>query len=86
MRGALTVYAPSGLEGDVLRGIVDSLEKEASILKIEFNGLRTTDKGRLIVRYESGSLRTEIFADLNGNLDLSIEKVKATIRVLSLIP
>jgi hypothetical protein len=84
MRGIISIHAPKDVNEERLFRLVKLLEKEAKILNFDLKGPYYTDEDRVIVYYEDSEIKTFIYID-NYNDDLDPEKIRSTIRVLSLI-
>jgi hypothetical protein len=84
MKGIISVYFPEKTEPETVYRLMKILQKEAKILDLKLRGPYYTDERRTVVYYEDPEIKTFIYVE-NYKEKLDPEKIRSTIRVLSLI-
>ena len=84
MKSVISVYAPKDIDPEKLFNLTQILRREAETLNLEFKGPYESEDERVMVYYEDDEVRTFIYIDDYKN-ELDPERIRVTIRVLSLI-
>lgn len=84
MKGIISVHAPEKMNPEKVFELMNILRKEAKLLGLKLKGPYYTDEKRMVVYYEDTEIKTFIYIE-DANDKLDPEKVRTTIRVLSLI-
>lgn len=84
MKGVISVHAPENMNPEKVFKLMNILRKEAKLLGLKLKGPYYTDEKRMVVYYEDSEIKTFIYIEDADN-KLDPEKVRSTIRVLSLI-
>lgn len=84
MSGIISVYAPKEIDPEKLFNLTRILKEEAEALNLEFRGPYQGEDDKVIVYYEDDDIRTFIYVSDYEN-ELDPERIRVTVRVLSLI-
>lgn len=84
MRGIISVHVPRKMNPEKVFGLMNILRREAKLLGLDIKGPYYTNEVRMVVYYEDNEIKTFIYIEKPDN-KLDPEKIRSTIRVLSLI-
>ena len=84
MKGIISVYIPMKMSPEKTYKLMKILRREAKLLDLNLKGPFYTEEKRMVVYYEDSEIKTFIYVENYGE-KLDPEKIRTTIRVLSLI-